>query len=624
MAGRLRDERADLEREHVPRAPGVARGEAVALEIAILVEVVRRRIGEEHECGIVVLSRRVEERPLPVEESGEHFAAGFLGTRLRRAGEVMPPEVHETVLVLLMVVDDPGGRVERDLEGRGGRVPLEVQLVPVAGRVFDLAEAEEILAVIAVVERLEGARVERHGILPHVRDLPRRGTEESPGAIAAAQVERLTIAVVRSRIGRGAHVKCADGNARGDIHDRRVAIAVFRVPAAGDERDAIDDGRIEQLIEASGDPRIDGNAVEVVRVFRVLPADVYLSRGRARRAGDRLLQDLRRRVRGRAVVLILLEDLYAAARVDRDRHGGRHGDRLQGDGDRGHLEGERDVLSVSQLDRAVLRAKADQPHEDGILPGLHVVDHEPSECVGEHARDDLLLAGEDADLRALQRLASRGIGDGPAHIGVVGIDGSASGRGGEERERQARGEAGELTDVFKCSAGHGSLRAYVRVARRRTRMRLRRKTEIGMRRAEPREARHQRAISCQWRSAGFSERRRRTGEGRAETSECQRDVRRERRARSRSHRAAAPAGARASARGASRPPCATRHTRRNCRDRANSGDGSPNSSTCAGALAPWMPSTSGPNPTTANCVAAMNAAARDLKRRRSMRGMSSR
>src|SRR5256885_1839007 len=42
---------------------------------------------------------------------------------------------------------------------------------------------------------------------------------------------------------------------------------------------------------------------------------------RARRAHDRLLQDLRRRVGRRSMVVVLLEALVARARVDRERHG---------------------------------------------------------------------------------------------------------------------------------------------------------------------------------------------------------------------------------------------------------------------------------------------------------------
>ena len=58
----------------------------------------------------------------------------------------------------------------------------------------------------------------------------------------------------------------------------------------------------------------------------MLTANVNLSRRRSCRAGDRLLQYLRRSIRGRAMILVLLEDLITRSRVDGDRHGGGDGD----------------------------------------------------------------------------------------------------------------------------------------------------------------------------------------------------------------------------------------------------------------------------------------------------------
>ena len=69
----------------------------------------------------------------------------------------------------------------------------------------------------------------------------------------------------------------------------------------------------------------------------MLPADVDFAGGRARRADDGLLQQLRRGIGRRAVIVVLLEDLIAGPRVDRERH--RRGDFHRREADRQRDQG---------------------------------------------------------------------------------------------------------------------------------------------------------------------------------------------------------------------------------------------------------------------------------------------
>ncbi len=59
---------------------------------------------------------------------------------------------------------------------------------------------------------------------------------------------------------------------------------------------------------------------------------------RARSARNRLLENLRRGIRRRAVILILLESLVSAASIDGEWNRGRDGDALETDGDSGECE----------------------------------------------------------------------------------------------------------------------------------------------------------------------------------------------------------------------------------------------------------------------------------------------
>ena len=84
-------------------------------------------------------------------------------------------------------------------------------------------------------------------------------------------------------------MEAAGGNARVDVHDRGVLVAVFGVPAAGLEIDLIHDLRIEELVQAPRDAGGHRYAVYIVSVLGMLPADVDLAGWSAGRAHDGLL-----------------------------------------------------------------------------------------------------------------------------------------------------------------------------------------------------------------------------------------------------------------------------------------------------------------------------------------------
>src|SRR6266568_3328495 len=180
----------------------------------------------------------------------------------------------------------------------------------------------------------------------------------------------------------------ARGDPRGDIDDGGVLVAVLGVPPARLEVDLVHDLRVEQLVQAARDPRGDGDAVYVVRVFGVLPADVDFACGRARGTHDGLLQDLRRRVGGRAVVIILLEDLVAGAGVDGERHGrcDLHRRQIDWEGDQAEIGAGKRVRSPNG-DVSHFGAVAQVTNLDAVRSGGHIVDHVAAEGVGRGGGD---------------------------------------------------------------------------------------------------------------------------------------------------------------------------------------------------------------------------------------------
>ena len=214
-----------------------------------------------------------------------------------------------------------------------------------------------------------------------------------------------------------------------DVHDRRVLVAVLGVPSPGLEIDLVHHLRVEQLVQAAGDARWHGKAVHVVGVFGVLAADMDFAGRRPRRAHDRLLQDLGCRVGRSAVVIVLLEDLVAAAGVDGERDGGSDLHRLEVD--RNGREPE--IHRLARRGHRHLPAAGTIPevaHLDRVGLGRQVVDHVAAERVGGRHRDDG-AAPRDADFPARQRLSGGAVRH---RAGDVAIGGS--GRGVDRRREQ--------------------------------------------------------------------------------------------------------------------------------------------------------------------------------------------
>src|SRR6267154_889419 len=104
-------------------------------------------------------------------------------------------------------------------------------------------------------------------------------------------------------------MQTASWNPRRDVHNRGVLVSVLCVPTPGYEIDLVYDGWLEQFIEAPGYSGGHGYSIDVVGVLRVLAANVNLAGWSAGRTSDGLLEDLRRRIGWRSVILILLEPL---------------------------------------------------------------------------------------------------------------------------------------------------------------------------------------------------------------------------------------------------------------------------------------------------------------------------
>src|SRR2546423_10415112 len=111
-------------------------------------------------------------------------------------------------------------------------------------------------------------------------------------------------------------MEAASGNSGRDVHNRSVLVSVLGVPSTSYEIDLVHDGRLEQLVEAAGNSCGHRHSVDVIGVLGVLAANVNLACRSASGASDRLLQNLRRRGRRRAVILVLLEALVASSRID--------------------------------------------------------------------------------------------------------------------------------------------------------------------------------------------------------------------------------------------------------------------------------------------------------------------
>src|SRR3989441_9153597 len=129
------------------RRQGVIELEPGRVEIAVLAEDVVGRVGGEHERRIVAETRCVVQAPITEECAREQLRrAPAFGRALREA--VAPAEVDEPVYVLLVVVDDPLDRVERDGKAGAGAVDVEIYDVAVGWDVLDLPEPEQVGTVV--------------------------------------------------------------------------------------------------------------------------------------------------------------------------------------------------------------------------------------------------------------------------------------------------------------------------------------------------------------------------------------------------------------------------------------------------------------------------------------------
>jgi hypothetical protein len=268
--------------------------------------------------------------------------------------------------------------------------------------------------------------IEHDGLASHVAELTRAGEEESPGTAVVAHRQRLTVegfvtdglCIVLPRVCAEVGVQSAARDPRRDIDDRRILVAVLGVPAARDEVDLIDHLRIEQLVQAPRHPGRNGDAIDVVRVLGVLPADVHLAGRRARGAGDRRLQNLRRRIGRSAVVVVLLEHLIAGPSIHGDWYGCRHGDGGETHRRGDHLEIEvSDVgLTTRDRDRPGHRMKTEEPDENAVAARRQVVDVVMPERIGLRV-DDNLAAARHAHFSGRQWLGGCAVGDGATDVG---------------------------------------------------------------------------------------------------------------------------------------------------------------------------------------------------------------
>ena len=239
-------------------------------------------------------------------------------------------------------------------------------------------------------------------------------------------------------------------NARGDVDDGGVLVAVLGVPATRLEVDLVHHFGIEQLVQAARNPGGDRNTVHVVRILSVLAAYVDLAGGRTRRAHDRLLQDLRRRVGGCPVIVVLLEDLVARARVDRERHGRADLDRRQVDRERNQAEvGPGDALGLRHGDVPCFGTVAQVTDLHAVRSRGKVVNHVAAEGIGGRGGDRAPVAGHPY-LAPRQGRARGAVGHRAADIAVRGAGGSGR-KGHAEPRHQHQGQERPGVHVLSLS-----------------------------------------------------------------------------------------------------------------------------------------------------------------------------
>ena len=114
----------------------------------------------------------------------------------------------------------------------------------------------------------------------------------------------------------------------------------------------------------------------------MLPANVNLAGRSAGGTGNRLLQDLRRRVVRSTVILILLESLISSASVDGKRNRSGDGNTLKtyGDGVEGKINPDIRI-AVAHRNRFGLWTETQEARSHRISSGRDIVRRVASECV---------------------------------------------------------------------------------------------------------------------------------------------------------------------------------------------------------------------------------------------------
>src|SRR5258708_13939640 len=118
------------------------------------------------------------------------------------------------------------------------------------------------------------------------------------------------------------------------------------------------------------------------------------------------------------MVVVLLEDLVAGTRVDRDGSAGANRDLLEADRQTGKsYDCAYGLAPAADREWARNESKSHQVDPKRVLPRGNLVHEEVPKGVGRGMRN-LVVVADDFDLGSLQRLTRCAVGDRAGHIGV--------------------------------------------------------------------------------------------------------------------------------------------------------------------------------------------------------------
>jgi hypothetical protein len=183
-------------------------------------------------------------------------------------------------------------------------------------------------------------------------------------------------------------VERAARNPRLDVDDAGVLLSELGVPPTGHEIDSLHDRRIEQFVETSRHAGRDRHAIHEIRVLCVLVANVHLPRGRPGGSGQRLLDDLRGRLRRREVGSVLGERLVPGPRVHGDRCPVDDRNRLQLCDRHREAEVRLRCLSVLDGDLPPRRLETEHTGRERVSASRQAVQAVPAERIGHSQRND--------------------------------------------------------------------------------------------------------------------------------------------------------------------------------------------------------------------------------------------